>query len=511
MNPERFRQIRELFSAALDQKQEARDDFLQQVCAGDEALRKELASLLAEHDKKDSFLEPSAKPSAEPSAREVESQPLMEGRSIGPYRIEREIGRGGMGVVYLAEDTRLHRQVALKALHPTLVANPKLKERLQLEARAAASLSHPSIATVYALEELEGDLHLVTEYVPGKNLRVYLKEGPLPLATLLEVAVGIAGGLAAAHAKGIVHRDLKPENIVRNEQGKIKILDFGLAQMSEAEPSAERLTEAGTILGTPSYMAPEQLQGKNADFRSDIFTFGVLLYELACGSNPFNSKTPISTIAKILETEAEPVPDLQQQAPELDQIIQKCLRKNPEERYPSAQELLADLQQLAREVTSVPAREKAAGRAPRGKKTEETLLTLWWVIHQTSVLVLYGLMVVVGWKIKEWTPGIWNLLLFFGILGCAALNGTLRTHLLFTARFNRKEMNQQMRRSAPWIRRGDWSFFVLLLASAFVVAVDQHAFAGLLAGIAIGYLVVFLVVEPATARAAFSSRRRSRK
>ena len=473
MNLERFRQIRELFSAALDQKQEARDDFLRQVCAGDEALRKELASLLAEHDKKDSFLEP--------LAREVESQPLMEGRSIGPYRIEREIGRGGMGVVYLAEDTRLHRQVALKVLHPTLVANPKLKKRLQLEARAAASLSHSSIATVYALEELEGDLYLVTEYVPGKNLRACLKEGPLPLATLLEVGVGIAEGLAAAHAKGIVHRDLKPENIVYSEQGEIKILDFGLAQLSEAEPSAERLTEAGTILGTPSYMAPEQLQGKSADFRSDLFTFGVLLYELACGSNPFDSKTPISTIAKILETEAEPVPDLQQQAPELDRIIQKCLRKNPEERYQSAQELLADLQ-LAREVTGVPAKEKASDPAPRGKRTEDTLLTLWWVIHQTSVLVLYGLMIFVGWKIKEWTPGIWSLLLFFGILSCAALNGTLRTHLLFTARFNRKEMNQQMKRSASWIRRSDWSFFALPLASAFVVAVDQHAFAGLLAG-----------------------------
>ena len=159
MNPERFRQIRELFLEALQQKPEQRDDFLQRACLGDEALHQELASLLAEHDKKDHFLEP--------STPNLKTQPTMEGRSIGPYRIDREIGRGGMGVVYLAEDTRLHRSVALKALAPALLVDAKQKERLRREARAAASLSHPSIATVYALEEFEGDLYVVSEYVRG--------------------------------------------------------------------------------------------------------------------------------------------------------------------------------------------------------------------------------------------------------------------------------------------------------------------------------------------------------
>ncbi len=224
----------------------------------------------------------------------------MEGRSIGPYRIDREIGRGGMGVVYLAEDTRLHRSVALKALAPALLVDAKQKERLRREARAAASLSHPSIATVYALEEFEGDLYVVSEYVRGGNLRAYLEKGPLPLATLLEVAVQTAEGLAAAHEKGVIHRDLKPENIVRYEQGNVKILDFWIALLSTPDPGTQRLTEVGTLIGTPAYMAPEQLEGESVDFRSDIFAFGILLYELACGSNPFESQTAISTIARIL-------------------------------------------------------------------------------------------------------------------------------------------------------------------------------------------------------------------
>ena len=503
VNPERFRQVRKLFLEALQQEPEQRDDFLQRACAGDQALQQELASLLAEHDKKDHFLEP--------SAPDVKTEAAMEGQSIGPYRIDREIGRGGMGVVYLAQDRRLHRSVALKALAPALVVDPNQKERLQREARAAASLSHPSIATVYALEEFEGDLYVVSEYVRGKNLRAHLEEGPLATTTLLGVAVKIAKGLVAAHEKGVIHRDLKPENIVLSEQGDVKILDFGIALLAGQDPGTERLTEMGTLLGTPAYMAPEQLEGQTIDFRSDIFAFGILLYELASGSNPFESHTPISTIARILETEPNPVPNLAQQVPGLEQIIQKCLRKNPEERYMSTQELVADLESLPRDLRSTTSKQAAVSLGASETASEQRLLTRWWVVHQTAVLALYGLMVFAGWKIKEWTSGDWSFLLFFGMLICAAVNGTMRIHLLFILRFHRKEINSQMRSSAPWIRGCDWGFVTLLLVSAFVVAADHNAIAGLLGGVAIGYLVVSLVVEPATTKAAFSSRRRSRK
>ena len=243
VNPDRFRQIKELFEKVLEQKPEEQDRFLEAACAHDLPLRQEVAFLLVAHDKKDTFLET--------SPRDAEPDQPVPGNLIGPYRIQREIGRGGMGVVYLAEDTRLQRLVALKALPPDLVIDEKRKERLRLEARTAASLSHPAIATVYALEEFNGHLYIASEYVQGRDLHDHLEESPLSPKALLDVAVEIAKGLVAAHAKGVVHRDLKPGNVVLTEQGEIKIVDFGLALLSETEESGQRLTQAGTLWGRP--------------------------------------------------------------------------------------------------------------------------------------------------------------------------------------------------------------------------------------------------------------------
>jgi serine/threonine protein kinase len=331
-----FERIKELFQAALDQKSADREAFLHQACQGDEVLFQEVVSLLAEHEKTDNFLEI--------PALETEPRSLEAGDLIGVYRIERELGRGGMGVVYLAEDTRLHRQVALKALAPQLVTDPKQKERLRSEARIAASLSHPAIATIYALEEFEGDLYIASEYVEGENLRSQIEQGPLAPPALLDVAIEVAQGLAAAHAEGVIHRDLKPENIMRNKKGQLKILDFGVAIAPETDLREEPLTEPGTVLGTPAYMAPEQLMGKTVDFRCDIFTFGVLFYELASGSTPFKGETPISTIAKILESEPVPLSHLTTGPTQLDRIVERCLPKDPQQRYPSTPTLLEDLE-----------------------------------------------------------------------------------------------------------------------------------------------------------------------
>jgi serine/threonine-protein kinase len=425
----RFERIKELFQAALEQKPAEREDFLDQACQGDEALFQELVSLLAEHERTDSFLEI---PSLESEPRSLEAGDL-----IGVYRIERELGRGGMGVVYLAEDTRLHRRVALKALAPQMVADPKQKERLRSEARIAASLSHPAIATVYALEESEGHLYIATEYVEGENLRSQLEQGPLPPPALLDLAVEIVQGLVVAHAEGVIHRDLKPENIMRNKKGQLKILDFGLAIAPETDLREEPLTEPGTVLGTPSYMAPEQLKGETVDFRCDIFTFGILFYELASGSNPFRAETPIATMAKILEGEPAPLSQLTHSPPQLDQIVRRCLPKNPEERYPSTPKLLEDLEQTRTEMGSDLSEDETAVQREQDKPSSQpSLHSFWWVIHQILVLALYGSMVFALWKVQEWTSEVWTLLVFFGVFGCAAVNGTLRTHLLFTARFN---------------------------------------------------------------------------
>ncbi len=492
-----FERIKELFQAALEQEPADREAFLDQACQGDEVLFQELVSLLAEHEKDDNFLEiPSLE--SEPSTLEA-------GDLIGVYRIERELGRGGMGVVYLAEDTRLHRRVALKALAPHIVADPKQKERLRSEARIAASLSHPAIATVYALEESEGHLYIASEYVEGKNLRSELQQGPLSPDTLLDLAIEVVQGLVAAHAEGVIHRDLKPENIMRNKKGQLKILDFGVAIAPERDLREEPLTEPGTLLGTPSYMAPEQLKGETVDFRCDIFTFGILFYELASGSNPFRGETPISTIAKILESEPVPLSKFTTSPVQLDRIVERCLPKDPEQRYPSTPKLLEDLERARTEIKSDLSEEEPVFQHGRDKSSSQpNLHSFWWVIHQVLVLALYGSMVWALWQVKEWTSDVWTLLVFFGVFGCAAVNGTLRTHLLFTARFNSIFIHSELGRAAPWLRRIDGLFAALLLLGAFALAFDHQFLAAFLAGIAMGYVVVFLIVEPATTRARFS-------
>jgi len=256
---------------------------------------------------------------------------VTPGTVRGPYRVVREIGRGGMGVVYEAEDTRLRRTVALKALPAEYARDPIRRERLTREARAAASLTHPSIATIYALDEIDGSLYLVAELVRGHTLRDELACGPVPPDRLLPTLVELAAGLAAAHAAGIVHRDFKPENIVRCLDGRVKILDFGLARLASNE---SRLTQTGTTLGTPGYMPPEQLSGQDVDARTDVFAFGVVGWELATGIHPLGASAAdlMARMADMLDGHTgtpvgPPIP-----VPGLEPILRRCLRRNPAER-----------------------------------------------------------------------------------------------------------------------------------------------------------------------------------
>ena len=297
---------------------------------------------------------------------------LTAGRRLGPYRIIRKLGEGGMGVVHLAEDTRLGRRVAIKALPPRFTRDERRRRRLRREARAAASLTHPGIATVHALEEFDGALCIVSEYVAGETLRQELAAGPLPPADLLDTAIAIARALAAAHEGNVLHRDLKPENVIRVrdtgiEDAGVKIVDFGLARFGDPEAaaaSATQLTAPGAMLGTPGYMAPEQIRGEPVDFRADIFAFGVLLFELATGSHPFTSATPVSTVARVLE--ATP-PDLRQLAPAcpaaLAAVIRRCLQKDPAQRYAATRELVDDLAGARRTPAESPAALRNGGAA----------------------------------------------------------------------------------------------------------------------------------------------------
>jgi Tol biopolymer transport system component len=295
---------------------------------------------------------------------------LEAGRRLGPYEIEGPLGAGGMGEVYRARDTRLDRTVAVKVLPPYLSSDEQIRQRFEREARAASSLNHPHICTLHDIGQQDGVNFLVMEYLEGQTLARRLERGPLPIEELLGIAIPIADALDKAHRQGLVHRDLKPGNIMLTPSGA-KLLDFGLAKAAAVSPSitaltalptaASPLTAAGTIVGTFHYMAPEQIEGKEADARTDIFAFGTLIYEMATGARPFEGKTQASVIAAILERDPPPISAAQALTPPaLDRLVRTCLVKDRERRRQSMHDILLDLQGIAE--AGPPARAAAAGR-----------------------------------------------------------------------------------------------------------------------------------------------------
>ena len=273
------------------------------------------------------------------------------GQHLGPYEILSAIGAGGMGEVYRARDTRLELIVAVKILPDHLADRAELRERFEREARTVASLNHPHICTLHDIGRQDGTDFLVMEYLEGETLAERLKKGPLPLDQVLQYAIEIADALDKAHRRGITHRDLKPGNIMLTKSGT-KLLDFGLAKLrhdagptplSQLPTAKEAITAQGMILGTLQYMAPEQLEGKEADARTDIFAFGVVVYEMATGKKAFEGKSQASLIAKILETDPAPICSFQPMTPPaLDRVVKRCLAKDPDDRWQSARDLEAE-------------------------------------------------------------------------------------------------------------------------------------------------------------------------
>lgn len=283
----------------------------------------------------------------------------MVGRQLGIFTIVAEVGRGGMGVVYEAEDTRLQRRVALKVLPPEIASDPSSLERFQREARAVAALNHPNIVTVHSVEEADGVRFLTMELVRGRSLGDLIGGQGLALPRLLAIAVPLADALSAAHAAGITHRDLKPANVMVDDDGRVKVLDFGLAKwhpeataVDDATITADQLiTGEGQILGTVPYMSPEQLEGKPVDHRTDIFSLGVILYEMVTGQRPFKGESAAATMSAILRDEPAPVSEVRRNLPrQLGRIVNRCLQKQPDDRYQTARGVRNDLRELEREV-----------------------------------------------------------------------------------------------------------------------------------------------------------------
>src|SRR3989454_2237709 len=351
MDPKHWQQIKILLHSALERAPVERPKFLDQACSGDPTLRSQLEALLASHERTNDFIEmPAFEVMADILADEQRES--LVGRTIGRYQILEQLGAGGMGEVYLAEDKHLLRKVALKVLPAFFTRDRERVRRFQQEARAASALNHPNILTIYEIGQIDSHQFIATEFVEGETLRQRMIKSPMSMSELLGLATQIASALTAAHQTGIVHRDIKPENIMLREDGIVKVLDFGLAkliagQSGESEASTMLRTQPGVIMGTPHYMSPEQARGLRVDARTDIWSLGVLLYEMVGGRVPFAGETSSDVIVAILEKEPRPLARFTPETPEVLQwIVTKALRKQMDQRYQSAKELLADLQSL---------------------------------------------------------------------------------------------------------------------------------------------------------------------
>ncbi|MGH9753464.1 MAG: protein kinase domain-containing protein [Blastocatellia bacterium] len=357
MEPERWQKVKELFDAALQCEPRERRSLLEQTCGDDAELLEEVASLLASYEEAGSFI---AHDAIEDAANLLfdGASGAPRARFIGHYRLLSLLGRGGMGEVYLAIDTRLGREVALKLLPAEFASDAERVKRFEREARIASALNHPNILTIYEIGRDGEAIFIATEFVEGPTLRQLLANGAITLTEAVDIGAQTASALEAAHGAGIVHRDIKPENVMLRPDGYVKVLDFGLAKPIEAAFATSSYssimtrdsyeTTPGALIGTFRYMSPEQARGQSVDHRSDIWSLGAVFYEMLAGVSPFEGETPSDIIAAILTR--EPPPLAEPAEPELQNIVARALAKDRERRHQSAQEMLRDLQEIKREL-----------------------------------------------------------------------------------------------------------------------------------------------------------------
>jgi len=407
MDAERWKQVDDLLQSALQVPADQQDGFLRQACANDTDLLQEVQSLLKAHQSAGSFLEPTAMNAAALAAAfdatsSVTAKPPTTGQTVSHYRVLGQLGAGGMGVVYKAEDISLGRLAALKFLPEDTAQEPSALERFRREARAASALNHPNICTVYEIGDHDGQAFIAMEFLDGVTLRQRIGARPLEMESVVALGIEIADALEAAHSQGIVHRDIKPANIFVTTRGSAKVLDFGLAKLTGTRQSGyavagderialptEELTGRGSALGTVSYMSPEQARAKDLDGRTDLFSFGAVLYEMATGRQPFHGESDALTYDAILNREPVPPEALNPEVPvKLGDIIRKALEKDRNLRYQHAADIRADLQRLRRDTESgrvaVPS---AVTAATKGRATITRKRKLWTVTMLGCALI----------------------------------------------------------------------------------------------------------------------------
>jgi eukaryotic-like serine/threonine-protein kinase len=424
---EQWRRIEDLFYAALELDPAARPSYLDQACGSDTELRKEVESLLASADKPldhlpQAVVEMARGVSAQTNATGVRPArsrvTIAPGTELGNYRVLSMLGAGGMGEVYLAEDLRLKRKVALKMLAPAMLDDERGLRRFEQEAQAASALNHPNILTIYEFGQADGLHFIASEYVEGVTLRQKLGSGRLQINVAVEIAIQIASALSAAHASGIVHRDIKPENVILRSDGIVKLLDFGIAKLTAArvEEAIRRSTlamifatsEPGVVRGTAKYMSPEQARGVTVDPRSDLFSLGSVLYEMITGTTAFDGETASDVIAEILKAEPKPPAQIIPEAPpEIERIINKALQKDREKRYQSANDLLTDLQNFKKEAEFEAELQRPA-RARQKADSDRRLAVQYPAVSVTS-------------SSRKWLLWLTAVALFFVIAGIVAV------------------------------------------------------------------------------------------
>jgi len=377
MTPERWKQVDQLLQEALGRDSAERAAFLAEACGADDELRHEVESLLDFHDRAENFIEA---PPSDVAADWLAVEESRAGQTIGHYQLIRRIGRGGMGEVYLARDARLGRHAALKLLQTSLTQDAARVRRFRQEARAASALNHPNILTIYEVGQADsmagGAQFIAAEFVDGQTLRELCRSEGLALGAALDLLIQVAGALAAAHEAGIIHRDIKPENIMLRKDGLVKVVDFGIAKLTEQAmrphgPSFARVTtQPGVLMGTVSYMSPEQARGLEVDERSDLFSLGVVMYELLTGRAPFEGETTGDLLVALLAGEPRPLTRYVAKLPKaLQEIIDRALAKSVERRYQTARELGADLKRLKEEL-------EFAARLKEQRGSKDDILTL---------------------------------------------------------------------------------------------------------------------------------------
>ena len=386
MTPERWQQVKQIFQSAIERPPAERAGFISNACADDPQLRSEVESLISSSDQAGDSIQAIAAEAATEMLADRSTDSIV-GKQIGRYEVGSLIGRGGMGEVFLALDTSLGRKVALKLLRHEFTTNEERLRRFQQEARAASALNHPNILTIHEIGE-HGSLHfMATEFVEGETLRQHIASARMTLPEVLDVAIQVASALAAAHQAGIIHRDIKPDNIMLRNDGYVKVLDFGLAKLIETKtiktmaPTQHMVeTETGVVMGTVSYMSPEQARGLAVDARTDIWSLGVVIYEMTSGHQPFEAETASDVLASILEKEPPPIAHHLPGVPsELEKIVGKALRKQREDRYRSIEEFLEELKDLKREL------ERATEGRPLAKSRRRI------IIAGTAILLIVAL------------------------------------------------------------------------------------------------------------------------